>query len=61
MENLNKYLTVRQVAEKLGLSEEWIRDLIHAKEIKAIKISQWRISPDSLENFIKSRSNLETV
>lgn len=58
MDDISKYLTVRDVAKKLGLSEEWIRDLIHAKEIKAVKIGQWRISPDELEKFIKQRSNL---
>jgi len=58
MDDIKKYLTVRQVATKLGLSEEWVRDLILAKELKAIKIKQWRIKPDELERFIKSRSNL---
>lgn len=58
MDDIKKYLTVRQVAQKLGLSEEWVRDLILAKELKAIKIKQWRINPDDLKEFIKSRSNV---
>lgn len=58
MDDIKKYLTVRQVAQKLGLSEEWVRDLIQTKELKAIKIKQWRIKPEDLEMFIKSRSNL---
>ena len=33
MEDLKKYLTVKQVAEKLDITEEWVRDLIKAKEI----------------------------
>jgi len=57
MDDITKYLTVRDASKKLGLSEEWVRDLIHAKEIKAVKIGQWRISPKELEKFIKSRSN----
>ena len=57
MDDITKYLTVREAAKKLGLSEEWIRDLIHAKEIKAVKIGQWRIKPEELQKFIKSRSN----
>lgn len=57
MEDIKKYLTVRQVAEKLGYTEEWVRDLIQAKEIRAVKIGQWRIPPKELERFIKSRSN----
>lgn len=58
MDDISKYLTVRDVAKKLDLSEEWIRDLIHAKEIKAVKIGQWKIPPKELEKFIKRRSNL---
>ena len=57
MENIKQYLTVPEVAEKLGLTDEWIRDLIRKKEIKAVKIGQWKIKPDDLEEFIKSRRN----
>ena len=57
MEDIKKFLTVRQVAKDLGYTEEWVRDLIKAKQIKAVKIGQWRIKPEELENFIKSRSN----
>ena len=58
MDDIAKYLTVRQVAKKLGISEEWVRDLIAKKEIKAIKIGQWKINPQALAQFIKSRSNI---
>ena len=57
MVDLKKYLTVRQVAKKLDITEEWVRDLIKAKEIKATKIGKWRIKPEDLEAFIKSRTN----
>ena len=57
MENIKQYLTVPEVAEKLGLTDEWIRDLIRKKEIKAVKIGQWKIKPEDLEEFIKSRRN----
>lgn len=58
MEDFRKYYTVRQVAEKLDVTEEWVRDLINAKEIKAIKIGKWRIKPEDLEEFIESRKNI---
>ena len=58
MDDVKKYLTVRQVATKLGYTEEWVRDLSQTKELKAIKIKKWRIKPGELERFIKSRSNL---
>jgi len=57
MVDLKKYHTVRQVAKKLDITEEWVRDLIKAKQIKATKIGRWRINPEDLEKFIKSRTN----
>lgn len=58
MDDLKKYLTVRQVAKKLDITEEWVRDLINTKEIKAVKIGRWRVNPEDLERFIKNRSNV---
>lgn len=58
MDDLRKYLTVRQAATRLDISEEAVRDLIKDKELKAVKIGQWRIKPDELEKFIKSRTNV---
>ena len=55
--NLKKYLTVRQVAEKLDITEEWVRDLIKAREIKATKIGKWRIRSLDLQEFVRTRSN----
>ena len=55
---LKGYLTVRQVARELGLTEYRIRQLIREKQIRAIKIGQWMVKPEDLNNFIKSRSNI---
>lgn len=52
------YLTVRDVAKQLELTEYRVRQLINLKEIKATKIKQWRIMPGDLKSFIKSRSNV---
>lgn len=52
------YLTVRQVAKELGLTEYRVRQLIREGQIRATKIKQWRITPADLESFIKSRSNV---
>ena len=57
MENISKYLTVREVSEKLGVTEKWVRDLIQAKELRATKIGKWRIKPEDLNEFIKTRTN----
>jgi len=57
MEDISKYLTVREVAKKLDVTEDWIRDLIQAKELKAVKIGKWRIKPEDIQAFINSRYN----
>jgi excisionase family DNA binding protein len=51
------YLTVRDLAKQLELTEYRIRQLIREKEIRATKIRQWRISPADLEAFILRRTN----
>lgn len=51
------YLTVRDVARQLELTEYRIRQLIREKEIRATKIGQWRISPEDLKAFIRRRTN----
>lgn len=51
------YLTVRDVAKQLELTEYRIRQLIREKEIRATKIGQWRISPEDLRAFIQRRTN----
>ena len=57
MFDVSEYLTVQQVSKKLGITEEWVRDLIKKKEIKATRIGKWRINPADLNEFIKMRSN----
>ncbi|MGM0568543.1 MAG: helix-turn-helix domain-containing protein [Elusimicrobiota bacterium] len=55
--HLKDYLTVKQVASQLGLSEYRVRELIREKQIRATKIGQWRVKPSDLKAFIKSRTN----
>lgn len=57
MTNLNNYLTVRQVAKRLGLTEYRVRQLIREKQIRATKIKQWRIKSGDLAAFIRARTN----
>jgi len=54
---LKGHLTVEQVAKQLGLSEYLVRELIREKQIRAVKIGQWRVKPEDLREFIKSRTN----
>ncbi len=57
MEDFKQYLSVRDIADKFGVTEEWIRDLIQAGKIKATKIGRWRVKPEDLQKFIESRRN----
>ncbi len=57
MVKIDTYLTVRQVSRQLGLTEHRIRQLIREKQIRATKIKQWRIKPEDLEEFIRTRTN----
>ncbi len=59
MMKIDTYLTVREVARQLGLTEHRIRQLIREKQIRATKIGQWRVKPEDLESFIRSRSNIK--
>lgn len=51
------YLTVRDAAKKLELTEYRVRQLIREKQIRATKIKQWRIKHKDLQEFIKTRTN----
>jgi len=57
MDEIRNWLTIRETALKLDISEESVRDFIKAKELRAVKIGQWRVNPEDLELFIKSRMN----
>lgn len=50
-------MTVGGVAKQLGLTEYRVRELINEKQIRATKIGQWKIRPEDLEEFVKSRTN----
>ena len=51
------YLTVRDAAKQLELTEYRVRQLIREGQIRATKIKQWRILPGDLDAFIKARTN----
>jgi len=57
MVDLTTYLTVREAAKRLELTEERVRELIGLKQIRATKIRRWRIAPEDLEEFVRSRRN----
>jgi len=58
MDDISKYFTVKEVAKRLDVTEDWIRDLIQSKQLKAVKVGKWRVDPEELKRFIQSRSNI---
>lgn len=52
-----KYLTLRQVAKILDVSERSMFRYIHSGRLKATKIGFWRIKEEDLKNFVKQSSN----
>ncbi|MBI4355412.1 MAG: helix-turn-helix domain-containing protein [Candidatus Omnitrophica bacterium] len=55
--NITAWLSVHEVAQRLGLTEERVRQLIRAKQLRATKIGGWLVKPADIEAFIQSRSN----
>ncbi|MCD4779760.1 MAG: helix-turn-helix domain-containing protein [Candidatus Omnitrophica bacterium] len=56
--DLKDYLTVSEVAKRIHLTEERVRELINLKQIEAVKIGRWYVHPDALVKFIESRRNV---
>ncbi len=59
MNDISKYFTVKEVAKRLDVTEDWVRDLIQAKQLKAVKVGRWRIDPEELKRFIRKRTNIK--
>ena len=58
MDDISKYFTVKEVAKRLDVTEDWIRDLIQSKQMRAVKVGKWRVDPDELKRFIQERTNI---
>jgi excisionase family DNA binding protein len=55
-----KMLTVKQVADRMTVDERTVRGWIQKGELKAVNVGgtlrrEYRIRPDDLEDFIRSR------
>ena len=59
MDDISKYFTVKEVAKRLDVTEDWIRDLIQSKQMKAVKVGKWRVDPKELMRFIQGRTNIK--
>lgn len=53
-----EYLTMTEVAQKLGVSDETVRRWLNQGLIRAYQFGkQWRVKPADLEDFIAKSGN----
>lgn len=54
---VEKFLTIKEVAKKLRVSERSVMRYIKAKKLVASKMGQWRVKEGDLEQFFKANIN----
>lgn len=54
---VGKFLTIKEVAKKLRVSERSVMRYIKAKKLTASKMGQWRVKADDLEKFFDKNKN----
>lgn len=54
---MDKFLTVKQVADRLSVCKRTIIRLINGKKLRASKIGHWRIKEVDLERFFNENAN----
>jgi len=57
----DKLLTIKEVANYLRVSERSVLRYIEAGRLKAVKVGNWRIREEDLENFMAKNSNQLTI
>ena len=56
----NKYLSIKQVAERLGVNKKTVRRWITNGQLNACRAGiQWRITEEDLQSFLNSPAKLE--
>jgi len=53
----DNFLTLKETAKKLRVSERSVFRYIHSKRLKASKVGYWRITEKDLKEFIQKHSN----
>lgn len=54
---VENFLTIKEVAKKLRVSERSVMRYIKAKKLRASKMGQWRIKERDIERFFKLKAN----
>lgn len=55
--SVGNFLTIKEVAKKLRVSERSVMRYIKAKKLRASKMGQWRIKNRDLERFFNTNAN----
>jgi len=54
---VEKFLTIKEVAKRLRVSERSVMRYIKGKKLRASKLGHWRVKEKDLENFFNSHAN----
>ncbi|MEO6604323.1 MAG: helix-turn-helix domain-containing protein [Aeromicrobium sp.] len=56
------FLTVREVAEKIRMTEDYVTRVCNSQDLKGVKLGNvWRISPEALDAFMTPRPVAKTA
>jgi excisionase family DNA binding protein len=55
--SVKNFLTIKEVANELRVSQRSVMRYIKAKRLRAAKIGQWRIKAGDLKRFVMKKSN----
>ena len=59
--DIDKLLTIKEVAEILRVSERSVNRYIEFGRLRASRIGQWRIKQSDLEKFLKENLNIKNI
>ncbi|MCL4390225.1 MAG: helix-turn-helix domain-containing protein [Patescibacteria group bacterium] len=55
----DKFLTIKEVADYLRVSERSVLRYIEAGRLNAVKVGYWRVYEKDLQDFIKKNSKIK--
>lgn len=58
---VEKFLTIKEVAKRLRVSERSVMRYIKAKKLRASKMGQWRVRESDLDRFFGANANKHKI
>ena len=53
-----KFMTVKDVAAELQMSEKFVREMLRRAQLRGSKLgSDWRVRPEDLDAFVNRKAN----